>query len=288
MNYQLVKQVRENSPLRKSFIDLAVKTFDLSFEEWYQQGYWTDAYIPYAFVERNKVIANASANIIDLRWQGKPRRYIQIGTVMTEPDHRNKGLAGQLIHHILQDWQQEADAFFLFANPTTVDFYPKFGFTRSEEHQYIMPVSPRAGDFRKLDMDSADDVALLRHYYEKSNPFSPLRVEHNFGLLMFYCSAFMKHFVYYSAKNEAVVIAMQNGPVLICFDLFCEEGKSLSTLVNELADDHVYQAILGFTPNEDRLGEYEKIEGEDILFVYDQKENLFKDRKLMFPLLAHA
>lgn len=67
---------------------------------------------PYAFVERNKVIANASANIIDLRWQGEPRRYIQIGTVMTEPDHRNKGLAGQLIHHILQDWQQEADAFF--------------------------------------------------------------------------------------------------------------------------------------------------------------------------------
>ena len=67
MNYQLVKQVRENNILRKSFIDLAVKTFDLSFEEWYQQGYWTDAYIPYAFVERNKIIANASANIIDLR-----------------------------------------------------------------------------------------------------------------------------------------------------------------------------------------------------------------------------
>lgn len=90
-------------------------------------------------------------------------------------------------------------------------------------------------------MDNADDVALLRHYYEKSNPFSPLRVEHNFGLLMFYCSAFMKHFVYYSAKNEAVVIAMQNGPVLICFNLFCDVGKSLSTLVNELADDHVYR-----------------------------------------------
>lgn len=41
---------------------------------------------------------------------------------------------------------------------------------------------------------------------------------------------------------------MQNGPVLICFDLFCDVGKSLSTLVNELADDHVYRAILGFTP----------------------------------------
>ncbi|STW60972.1 putative GNAT-family acetyltransferase [Klebsiella pneumoniae] len=41
---------------------------------------------------------------------------------------------------------------------------------------------------------------------------------------------------------------MQNGPVLICFDLFCDVGKSLSTLVNGLADDHVYQAILGFYP----------------------------------------
>lgn len=142
MNYQLVKQVRENNPLRKSFIDLAVKTFDLSFEEWYQQGYWTDAYIPYAFVERNKVIANASANIIDLRWQGEPRRYIQIGTVMTEPDHRNKGLAGQLIHHILQDWQQEADAFFLFANPTTVDFTPNLALPAAKSIN-ILCRSPR-------------------------------------------------------------------------------------------------------------------------------------------------
>lgn len=128
MNYQLVKQVRENNILRKSFIDLAVKTFDLSFEEWYQQGYWTDAYIPYAFVERNKIIANASANIIDLRWQGEPRRYIQIGTVMTEPDHRNKGLAGQLIHHILQDWQQEADAFFFICQSHHGGFLPQIWF----------------------------------------------------------------------------------------------------------------------------------------------------------------
>jgi hypothetical protein len=33
-----------------------------------------------------------------------------------------------LIQHILDDWRDKADAFFLFANSTTVDFYPKFGF----------------------------------------------------------------------------------------------------------------------------------------------------------------
>ena len=97
MNYKLDKQIVHNDVLRNSFIDLAIKTFDLSFKEWYRKGYWTDAYIPYALVSNNKVIANASANIIDLIWQGEPRRYIQIGTVMTDIDHRDKGLAGQLL-----------------------------------------------------------------------------------------------------------------------------------------------------------------------------------------------
>ena len=227
MNYKLDKQIVHNEVLRNSFIDLAIKTFDLSFKEWYRKGYWTDAYIPYALVSNNKVIANASANIIDLTWQGEPRRYIQIGTVMTDIDHRDKGLAGQLVREILTDWQDKADAFFLFANPTTVDFYPKFGFERTAEHQYIMPVVPAAGDFRKLDMDQPEEVARLQRYYQKSNPFSQLRVEDNFGLLMFYCSAFMKHFVYYSDKNQAIAIAMQNGPALICFDIFCDSGRSL-------------------------------------------------------------
>lgn len=288
MTWKLDKHIVHNDILRNSFIDLAIKTFDLSFQEWYRQGYWTDAYIPYALVNNNKVIANASANIIDLIWQGESRRYIQIGTVMTDIDHRNKGLAGQLVRLILTDWQDEADAFFLFANPTTVDFYPKFGFERTAEYQYIMPVVPTEGDFRKLDMDQPEDVALLQRYYQKSNPFSQLRVQDNFGLLMFYCSAFMKHFVYYSARNQAIAIAMQNGQALICFDIFCDNGRSLSVIINELADENTYQAILGFTPKENRAGEYEKIEGEDILFIYGQKENIFKENKLMFPLLSHA
>ncbi|EPL7596565.1 GNAT family N-acetyltransferase [Klebsiella aerogenes] len=288
MHYKLVKQLKDDNTLRKSFIDLAIKTFDLSFDAWYQQGYWSESYISYAFVDKNKVIANASANIIDLVWQGQPRRYIQIGTVMTNIDYRNKGLAGQLIQHILDDWRYKADAFFLFANSTTVDFYPKFGFTRTDEYQYVAPVSPTPGDFRKLDMDSAQDIALLKHYYQKSNPFSQLRVENNFGLLMFYCSAFMKHFVYYSEKNQAVAIAMQSAHELICFDIFCDAGQSMATIINELAQPQSQQAVLGFTPKEARLGEYEKIDGDDMLFIYSNKENIFHDNKLMFPLLAHA
>ncbi|MDJ1655113.1 GNAT family N-acetyltransferase [Raoultella sp. Ech2A] len=288
MKYKLVKQVMDNDALRNSFIDLAIKTFDLSFKDWYKKGYWTESYIPYAFVDNNKVIANASANVIDLKWQGKLVHYIQIGTVMTDTDHRGKGLATQLINHILDDWKDKADAIFLFANSTTVDFYPRFGFEQYDEYQYTLPVTPAEGDFRRLDMDKESDVAILRHYYQKSNPFSQLSAHNNFGLLMFYCSAFMKHFVYYSEKNSAVAIAMQNDRALICFDIFCDAGGSMSAIVNELADQSTQQAILGFTPVEGRIGEYEKIEGDDFLFISTAKENIFKGNRLMFPTLSHA
>lgn len=38
MKYKLVKQVKDNDALRNSFIDLAIKTFDLSFKDWYKKA----------------------------------------------------------------------------------------------------------------------------------------------------------------------------------------------------------------------------------------------------------
>ncbi|STR41101.1 acetyltransferase [Klebsiella michiganensis] len=46
MNYKLDKQIVHNDVLRNSFIDLAIKTFDLSFKEWYRKGYWTTPIFP--------------------------------------------------------------------------------------------------------------------------------------------------------------------------------------------------------------------------------------------------
>ena len=39
MEYKLVKQIRANDILRQSFIKLAEKTFGLSFQNWYENGF---------------------------------------------------------------------------------------------------------------------------------------------------------------------------------------------------------------------------------------------------------
>lgn len=54
------------------------------FENWYQSGFWNDKYIPYSILADGKIISNVSVNIIDCSINGNERRFIQLGTIMTE------------------------------------------------------------------------------------------------------------------------------------------------------------------------------------------------------------
>lgn len=82
MSYQLCKNVMCDENMRRSFNSLAGKTFHLSFEDWYQAGYWSESNQPYTLFDRGTAIANISVNKMELLWQGKKRSYIQLGTVL--------------------------------------------------------------------------------------------------------------------------------------------------------------------------------------------------------------
>ncbi|KTD10605.1 hypothetical protein Lgra_1571 [Legionella gratiana] len=59
------KGYQQDEQKRAAFNHLAVKTFDLSFGEWYQSSYWRDKYIPYTLFDGEHAIANVSVNIMD-------------------------------------------------------------------------------------------------------------------------------------------------------------------------------------------------------------------------------
>lgn len=294
MSLTINKAIRENDKLRESFMELAVETFDLSFKAWYEAGYWTDKYIPYAMVDGEKVVANASVNIIDTVWKGVRKHYIQIGTVMTDKAYRKRGLSRRLLEEILCDWKDRCDAVYLFANDTVLDFYPRFGFVEAREYQCSvptkgMPVSAGSGTVRKLDMSAEADKALLKHYYAKSNPFSELPMVDNYGLLMFYCSAFMKDSVFYCEEYDAVVIASQEGEAFTCYDIYCDKREPLQEIVAASAGAGTEKVVFGFTPK-DTSGCLEAMidNQDDTLFVLNGKENIFAENRVMLPVLSHA
>lgn len=290
MDYKLIKTVRDNSNIRKSFNSLAIKTFDLSFENWYKKGYWTDRYIPYVLLDGEKVISNVSVNIIDIIWQAQPKRYIQLGTIMTDTKYQLKGLSRYLIEIILEEWENKSDAIYLFANDTVLEFYPKFGFKKETEYQYTMPITIQKQNksFKKLDMSNDADKQLLKTYYKKSNPFSALSVINNYELLMFYCLAFIKDCVYYSEDLEAIVIATQKEKTLICFDIYCDNNKTMFDILSAIISEEINNVIFGFTPKDILTNTINSITNEDNLFILSKKENIFRDNKLMFPTLSHA
>lgn len=288
MSYRLAKQIRNDKVLRESFLKLAINTFELSFENWYQQGHWTDKYIPYCLVEDETVVACAAVNQMEIVFEGTTKNYIQIGTVMTEESHRNQGLSRRLIDEIIHDFSTKVEGIYLFANETVLDFYPKFGFIEKDEYQISVSIEPVVGDFVKLDMGQASNKELLKNLYQQNNPFSKLRSINNYDLLMFYCDNFMRDCVYYSAKRRLAVVAIQNKTHLECFDIFGETELTLKQVLNEVASSTTETVNLGFSTPKTLDMVSNKIYSDEQLFVSESMQQLFVDNQIMFPLLSHA
>jgi GNAT superfamily N-acetyltransferase len=287
--YNFIKDIKENEQVRKSFNLLAQKTFGLDFEPWNQNGYWGVDYIPYVLLDGDVVVSNVSVNIINTRWRNQAKRYIQLGTVMTDEKYRSKSLSRWLMEKVLKDWKDKSDAVYLFANDSVLDFYPKFGFEKALEYQCQKTVKKKDGTVEKLDMSLARDRLLLLDAYKFSNPFSTLQMESNNGLLMFYCSQFMRENLYYINQYKAVVIAEYDNDKLVCYDIFCQSNCDMDDILCTMADQNTKKAILGFIPKQIENYEIAELHEDDTtLFVLRGKENLFAENQLMFPVLSHA
>lgn len=287
--YIFTKNVRVDEQVRKSFNALAFNTFGIDFEFWYQNGYWGDSYIPYALLDGETVVSNISVNIIETTWKNQVKRYIQLGTVMTDEKYRGKGLSRFLMKKVLEDWRDNCDSVYLFANDSVLDFYPKFGFQKAQEYQYLKSVRKKEGMLKKLDMSLVEDRKLLLEMYRLSNPFSALPMENNEGLLMFYCSQFMKESIYYIENFGVVVIAGYYDEKMVCYDIFGLNNYPIDDILCTMAHQDTKIAILGFTPSQIEDFQITKLkEKSTTLFMLRGKDNLFIENQLMFPLLSHA
>lgn len=292
MSWKIEKNIRENPVLRESFMELAIRTFHLDFHSWHQNGFWGDRYIPYAMTDGKQVAANVSVNLMDMVLNGEQKRYIQLGTVMTAPEFRGKGFSRRLMESVLDDWASRCDGIYLFANDSVLEFYPKFGFRPAVEHQVSMNITPKEGHIRRLDMSDPRDLQTLFSYYKKGNPHSRFAMADNEGLLAFYCTGLLKENVYYLPESGAVAIAEPDRGGCLCYDIFSdgrEELKSiLAILLAKVGSPQASKVVLGFTPKEPS-GEPAPLREEDTtLFLLEGKEDLFRENRIMFPLLSRA
>ncbi|MBF2474806.1 GNAT family N-acetyltransferase [Listeria seeligeri] len=291
MNYQLISDYKDNELYRKTFNDLAESTFDINFEEWYKHGFWNDKYVCYSYLDKNKVIANVSINKMDLIYQGNDYRALQIGTVMTHPDYRNQGLAQELINHVISKYEQDYDFFYLFANDTVLDFYPKFGFERVEESSFTVDstsLKKRNYKIKKLNPDDELDFQLISRIVSNRVPLSSiLDVKNSEDLLMFYLLIALRDAIYYIEELDAIVLYEQEEEDLYVLDIISTKKLDIVEVLGFLANKKIETIHVSFTPEKNKyIDAAYIIETEDMLFM---RPNLFTaDSYFLFPATSHA
>lgn len=284
--YEIVKNYRDNDELRKSFNNLAVKTFGFDFEDWYQNGYWGDKYNPYSVLCNGEIIANVSVNTMEFVMDGKELHYIQLGTVMTEESYRNKGLIRMLMEEIDKDYKGKNQGFYLFGGDNVIDFYPKFGYKKAKEFQYVRNVeNEKEATAKSVPMNCKEEWDKLTKIINEGDCNCRFKVD-NEELVMFYVTKFMQECVYYVESQNAYVIAEIDEGELVIHNVFAEGEVNLVNIVDAFGKD-VKKAVLGFTPNNPKGFEKEELKVEDCTLFVKEIEG-YEENEVMFPSLSHA
>ncbi len=287
MPYSIIVNYQKDEKLRNSFNSLAERMFGLNFEGWYKSGFWNDKYIPYSILLDGKVIANVSVNIIDCNVNGKERHYIQLGTVMTDVQHRNKGYSRILMEKILYDYK-DCDGIFLFANDEVLDFYPKFGFQKADEYRFRITADTDSGAcVEQVSMKNKDDFSDFINIKRSHVSRSPVKTDTD-DLMMFYLTQFMQECVYRVKDKDCYIIAEKDNDTLTIFDILSNEPIEPKEIGCYFGNDVKYVNFAFIPENSSSLEKYLYKEDDTTFFVLG--ETLIHDLPeiLSFPVLVHA
>jgi GNAT superfamily N-acetyltransferase len=288
---EFIKDYKHKGKLRNSFNQLAMNTFGIQFETWYQHGFWTEKYIPYSFIEHDMVVANVSVNLIPLVIEGEVKQAVQIGTVMTHPDYRKRGLSRKLMEMVLENYK-EVDIVYLFANQSVLDFYPKFGFEAYQEIQFSMDYfyeSIEPAKIRKLDGRNKADLVFI--YKLATNRLPVSRIFGTAGteeLFMFYCTMVFQQDLYYLEEEKALVIYQMDGNVLHVYDIVsCSKINELE-IVRQIAPSSVNSVVFHYhLDNKKITSKQEPYQSSNVLFVRKQSDFQLPE-KFKHPVTAQA
>lgn len=287
------KNSKDNKVQRLSFNELAKETFGIDFESWYENKFWDDKYIPYSYVDGNRVISNVSANEMSIIIEGQELSVVQIGTVMTHKDYRKQGFARKLMNRVYDDYKEKADFIFLFGNDFANEFYRKCGYTPLEESSFITYYTHdnnnKGSKLRKLSMSDKMDMSIISRLSKTrtyiSNDFG---IKDTQGLLLFYMLYVFTDDIYYLEEEDLIVIYTIDGNELQIHDILSDKEIDFEKVIDYIATKEVTKVIFNFTPDLTMKDlQINRLDEDDTtLLVKDFNHNITKPFR--FPCLSHA
>lgn len=288
-DYKLISEYRDNKNYKEAFHIFISKVFpSISFRKWDELDYWVKNYIPFSFYDGEKIVANICVSLMDVFVNDVKMKAAQIGAVGTLNEFRKQGLSRKLMEIVLKKYSTETDFFFLFANESVLDFYPKFGFKPKLENLFIAenPAANESNDLKKLSLDNKDDLTLVKNLLEKRRPITKIFGADNYAFITIW-HLLNIHYdnLFYSPKHKCLFVKTESEGKLHLHDIIGESEIDLTKILPELVESNDTKSILCYFPNDQIKYNYNKIESYDSnLFILGDIN--FDNKTIKFPETA--
>lgn len=297
MAIEIVNNYRDKPQYRQGFFELLPQVFPgVSFVEWHKRGCWDDNYHTYGVYNHhtNQMLANVAVGLMNIWVEHQLLRGLQFSAVATLPEARKKGYSRQLMELILKKYADETELFFLFANPSVVDFYPLFGFRQVEEHFFRMAYPANVfSDFSatRLDVNNKQDWEVITHFTAHRKPLTQIfGVSGEENILNWSLLYSFNQNIYYLRDKQLIIVAEELEGVLNIYDIL--SLQPLETLVFWdilpcISYEGVHTIEFQFTP--------EKLKVETQAVAADKESPLFikgafkvEGKPFKFPVMAQT
>jgi GNAT superfamily N-acetyltransferase len=221
-----------------------------TFFDWGARGGWVDGYEVFAIVVDNQIVSTVGRQSMRYVINGEARNGYQLGAVATHANHRNHGLARLLMKKVLSQLDAPDQPVILFANPSVLDFYPRFGFRRLVQtgfvgHTDLRPAGPLAP---RLDLARPTDRAWLADHCAKANFVGQgFAARDYYPILLFHLTR-QPRIAFKLDSFGAVVVAQQDGERLLIEDLLAIRPFSLRDALPHVCAQPVRTIEFGFHP----------------------------------------
>ncbi len=170
---------------------------------------------------------------------------LSLGAVATKKEYRGKGYIRVLMEHIINKYNNIP--MYLFANDSVVDFYPRFGFTRTYEKLPVYEcdinneIEPQKLQF--------DDAKVGEYVYKRKDFSQKLDCLNIFSINIFHIHlGYLKDCIYEIPEIDTMIIGKQEETTLKLIGAFSLKRISFSELQKFLPFSGIKKIEFGFMP----------------------------------------
>lgn len=291
-NYKIIENYRDDENLRSKFLEFVSKVFiTANFKDWYETGYWKDIYIPHSIVMDNKIVSNVSISKMKIFLNGKLINGIQFGTVGTIPGYERQGLSRYLMEYVLKKYEKDADLFFLFANDSVLNFYPKFGFTQINDSLYERTTNIPDSDYscKQLSIYNKSDFELIKKLLNNRIDLTKIfgATDYEFITVWHLINSFPQN-IYYLENEEIIVLYTVKNNVLNIWDIIYSQSFDFQNILPKIIPNNKIKSILFHFPPDQINYKYDKIIENKGSYLFIKGRFPVSGKPFKFPVTAET